>query len=58
MSLELGRRLGDERRAPSGVKARSSYEKLQQVICRIFLIPYFYDFLKLKIEFVKIGFEN
>jgi hypothetical protein len=36
MSLELGRRLGDERRAPSRVKARSFYEKLQQVICRIF----------------------
>jgi hypothetical protein len=53
MSLELGRRLGDERRAPSVVKARSFYEKLQQVIGRIFLIPYFYDFFKMKI-----GFEN
>jgi len=29
MSLELERRLGDERRAPSGVKGRSFYEKLQ-----------------------------
>jgi hypothetical protein len=29
MSLELGRGLKDERRAPSRVKARSLYEKLQ-----------------------------
>jgi hypothetical protein len=29
MSLELGRGLGDERRAPSKVKARSLYEKLE-----------------------------
>jgi hypothetical protein len=29
MSLKLERRLGDERRAPSRVKARSPYEKFQ-----------------------------
>jgi len=44
MSLELGKGLKDETKAPSRVKARSLYEKLQHVVGRIFLIPYFYDF--------------